>query len=498
MKPFPLHATDFYKTGHIRQYPEGTQYVYSNFTCRDDRYASWLPAFERKTVFFGLQAVIQSILIDLWQTEFFDRPKAEVLRRYRHRMDQALGPGAVETTHIEALHELGYLPLRIKALPEGARVDIKVPLFTIINTDPRFYWLTNYVETQLSAELWKPITSATTAFEYRRYLHNAALETGADPDAVAFQGHDFSMRGMSGLEDAAKSGAAHLTSFMGTDTITAIDYLETYYQAEDIFIGGSVPATEHSVMCMGGQDGEIETFRRLITEIYPKGIVSIVSDTWDFWQVITEFTCTLRTEILNREPDQSGLAKVVFRPDSGDPVDILCGDPTAPEDSPEFKGAVECLWDIFGGQITSTGHRLLNDRVGLIYGDSITLDRARQIVERLKSKGFASTNVVLGIGSFTYQCVTRDTFGTAIKATYGQVNGEPRELFKAPKTDNGSKHSARGLLRVEREKDHYVLYDQQTPEQEKKGALRPVFEDGRLIHTTSLQEIRDRLSAELD
>jgi len=487
MKLRPFNATDFYKTGHVAQYPPGTELVYSNFTCRGDTHAAVLPDFDHKTVFFGLQGVIQWLLIDLWNREFFDRDKAEVVGEYERRLRESLGLDKVDVTHVEALHDLGYLPLRIKALPEGSRVDLRVPLLTIVNTDPRFFWLTNYVETQLSAELWKPITTATTAYEYRRLLDRYAAETGAPAAFVPWQGHDFSMRGQSGIHDASQSGAGHLLSFLGTDTISAIDYLEDYYGAGSTFVGGSVPATEHSVMCMGGEEGEDETFRRLLVDTYPAGIVSIVSDTWDFWSVITDLAADLAPEILVRD------GKTVFRPDSGDPVKILVGDHEAPEGSPAYRGAVECLWDIFGGKVTAEGYRTLDSHVGLIYGDSITLDRAQRILAGLKAKGFSSGNVVFGIGSFTYQYVTRDTFGTAVKATFGRVDGEDRELFKDPKTDNGVKKSARGLLRVEPVDGGFVLHDRQTWEQEAQGALEVVFENGELIRRNSLAEIRERL-----
>lgn len=497
MKIFAPHATDFYKTGHRQQYPKGTEFVYANFTCRSDKWANVLPDFDHKVVLFGLQAVCKWLLIDLWNETFFKRPKAEVVERYKRRMDGSLGVGAVPVDHIAALHDLGYLPLLIKALPEGSRVDIRVPLFTLQNTHPDFYWLTNYVETQLSAEMWKVITSATTAFEYRRLFEKYADYTGVDSSFIDFQGHDFSMRGMSGIQDATASGAAHLLSFKGTDTITAIDYLADYYFADNVFadsylvdngfIGGSVPATEHSVMCMGGELNELDTFRRLITEVYPSGIVSIVSDSWDFWKVITEYARILKPEIMARN------GKVVFRPDSGDPVKIIVGDPRAFTSKPEHRGAVQCLWNIFGGTVTNAGYKTLDSHVGLIYGDSISLDRAHRSLEGLKQKGFSSANEVFGIGSYTYQHVTRDTFGSAIKATFGTVDGVDREISKDPKTDDGVKKSAKGLVRVEFEDGNFVLYDQQTREQEKQGLLMPVFHDSRLVREQSLHQIREIL-----
>lgn len=492
MKINPLNAIDFYKADHRRQYPDGTEYVYANFTPRSSRLARMLADFDDKVIFFGLQGFIKHFLIDTWNEGFFQQPKNKVVAAYKHRMDSALGEGAIPVDHIEMLHDLGYLPLRIKALPEGSRVNMRVPVLTLVNTDPRFFWLTNYIETILSAELWKSCTTATIAYEYKRLLTQFAQKTGAPLDFVPLQGHDFSSRGMSGIYDAAQSGVGHLTSFIGTDSVASIDYAENYYNATGI-IGVSVPATEHSVMCMGAEDNELETFRRLICDLYPSGVISIVSDTWDFWRVITQFTVALKSEILTRKPNALGLAKLVFRPDSGDPVKIICGDPDAQFDSPAYKGAVQCLWEIFGGTTTDKGYKVLNERIGLIYGDSITLERAQDILQNLESKGFASNNLVFGIGSFTYNYLTRDSFGFAVKATWGQVNGVGRELFKDPITDSGVKKSAKGLLRVEESEIGFTLFDQQTQEQEKKGALKVVFENGKLIDECNLNQIRERL-----
>ncbi len=489
----PLMSIDFYKADHRRQYPENTEYVYSNFTPRSSRLASLLDDFDDRVVFIGLQAYIKRILINQWNDGFFSKPKSEVIAKYKRRMDSSLGENAIATEHIEALHDLGYLPLKIKALSEGSRVNIQVPMFTVINTFPEFFWLTNYIETSISADVWKACTTATIAYEYKRIMMKYALKTGAPMDFVAIQGHDFSFRGMSGAEDAAQSGIGHLTSFIGTDTVTAIDYAEDYYQAQGI-IGVSVPATEHSVMCMGTKEDEIKTFKRLINDLYPTGIISIVSDTWDFWKVITQYSKQLKTDIMNRQPNSLGMAKVVFRPDSGDPVKIIAGDKEAKVGSPQYKGAVECLWDIFGGTMTDKGYKLLDEHVGLIYGDSITLKRAQEIMKQLEQKGFASTNVVFGIGSYTYQFLTRDTFGFAMKATWGQVDGQTREIFKDPKTDKGDKKSAKGLLRVEKSASGFKLFDQQTKAQENQGELKTVFENGRMHNKTNFDEIRARLT----
>ena len=481
----PLLYTDGYKVDHRRQYPEGTTLVYSNWTPRKSRIEG-----VEEVVFFGLQYFIKKYMIEDFNTNFFNQPKDEICKRYSRRINNYLGPNQVGIEHIEALHDLGYLPMVIKALPEGSQVPMRVPMVTMYNTKPEFFWLTNYFETILSTTLWMPCNSATIAKEYRNILDKYAQETSSIPEFVDWQGHDFSMRGMAGLEAALMSAAGHLLSFTGTDTIPSIDFLEDYYNAnsDNELVGGSVAATEHSVMCMGTNLGEQETFKRLITEVYPNGIVSIVSDTWDLWKVLTEYLPNLKNEVLSRD------GKVVIRPDSGDPVDIICGNPNG-KSTEEKKGVIELLWDIFGGTTNDKGYKELDSHIGAIYGDSITLDRAAQICERLKKKGFASTNVVLGIGSFTYQYNTRDTFGFAMKATYGEVNGEGREIYKDPITDDGTKKSAKGLIKIEKQNGSYQLIDQVSWEEEQKGELKEIFRDGKLIVDDTLAEIRKRVKA---
>ena len=495
MKMNPILAIDGYKVSHRAQYPQGTTQVYSNFTPRSDRFFS-SPVADGKLVFFGLQGFLQWFMVDLFNDAFFARPQEDVVNEYKAVMDSYLGKDAVPVDHIRALHNLGYLPLHIKSLDEGSKVPMKVPVLTITNTRDEFFWLVNYLETVLSAELWKASTNATIAHHYRKVCEQWAVKTCSDMSHLDFQCHDFSFRGMAGLQDTMQAGAGHLLSFKGTDSIPSLLYARDHYTAgEDYFIGASIPATEHSVMCMGEKEQEIETFRRLIVDLYPQGFVSIVSDTWDYWRVMTEYTRELKQIILNRE------GRVVFRPDSGDPVEILCGtgadDDTRNTRTPEEKGSVDVFWEIFGGTVNEKGYKVLDPHVGLIYGDSITLARADELLRRLEAKGFASSNVVFGVGSFTYQYNTRDTFGFAMKATWGAVNGEGRMIFKEPKTDSGLKRSARGLLRVERDtQGELQLHDEQTWEQEKTGELKTRFLDGKLYHVDHFEQIRQRLTAQ--
>ncbi|HDR9105412.1 TPA: nicotinate phosphoribosyltransferase [Burkholderia vietnamiensis] len=548
----PMNLADFYKTGHPGMYPTETHTLVANFTPRASKYAPVRnsPFFDRKVVWYGLTGFIKEFLIEKFNADFFARPKAEAVRKYKRRVDSALGAGKVAMTQIEKLHDLGYLPLEIRALPEGSRVNVKVPPVVFINTHDAFAWVSTYFETLFSCEMWKPSTVATIAFEFRKLLTYFAKLTGSPLDFVNWQAHDFSMRGMSGVHDAARCGGGHLLSFFGTDTIPAIDYLEDYYSAnsDNEIVGGSVPATEHSVMTLrillvtqclqrdpanAGKDAkelrrvaEFEVIRELVTDLFPSGIISIVADSFDFWNVVTNIMPALKDVITARQPDALGNAKVVLRPDSGDPVKILtgyrddellcdgagkpvlrdgfytvCGTGLVAGEKEiriteaERKGAVECLWDSFGGSVTEKGFKLLDPHVGLIYGDSITLDRAMAILSRLADKDFASGNVVFGVGSFTYQFLTRDAYSFAMKAIYAEVGNEKVEIYKDPATDDGTKKSAKGLLRVEKEGNDFVLYEQQSREEFDTGALVPFFRDSKLLVDDPLNVIRERLWA---
>jgi nicotinamide phosphoribosyltransferase len=510
-----INLVDGYKVDHRRQYPKGTVKVVSNWTPRKSR----VPGVE-SIVFFGTQYFIKKYLIEEYD-KWFKLPEDVAVKKYERRINNYLGPKhGITFEHIAALHKLQYLPLEIKALPEGSVVPMRVPPLTIKNTLPEFYWLVNYLETLMSCTLWGPSTSATTAYQYKKSLRYWAMKTVGNADFVPFQGHDFSFRGMFGPEAAMMSGAGHLTSFVGTDTVPAIDWLEEYYGANsDVeLVGCSVAATEHAVMCMGTGlyiydqrkgdwsyqgEAEFELFKRLITEVYPEGIVSVVADTWNLWKVVTEYLPKMKDLILARN------GRLVLRPDSSPktPVEILCGDPDGMNYGYEqahgeaaVKGLIEALWDIFGGTTTDRGYKLLDTHIGAIYGDSITMERQELICQGLSKKGFASINTVLGIGSYTYQCVTRDTYGWAMKATYGEAitsDGRLLEMaiFKDPITDDGTKKSAKGLPQVLGENGAYTLHDEATWEEEASGELEIIFLNSKLVKETTLSEIRNRIDS---
>lgn len=476
---FPATLCDGYKLDHRRQYPKNTQIVYANWTPRSSRIPN-----QDKVVFFGLQYFLQRFLMDEFQENFFEETLTFVLRLFEERLGKYLGPNSIGTKHIRDLWELGYIPLEFRAVEEGTLVPIRYPMMVFENTIPEFFWLTNYFETLLSLCMWQPCTSATIAYRMRVLLDQWADKTG-DPSFVQWQGHDFSMRGMGGLDAAASSGAGHLLSFTGTDTIPALDFIDNYYPgSENQIIGMSVAATEHSVMCAGGEECEYDTIKRLLTEIYPSGIVSVVCDTWDLFGLVTKILPTLKEEIMSRE------GKLVIRPDSGNPADILCGDGS---DGSKGKGVVELLWDIFGGTINDKGFKILDSHIGTIYGDSINFERANEICERLAAKGFASTNVVYGIGSYTYQFNTRDTFGFAVKATWVKINDQEIDIFKKPLTDSGEKFSAKGRLALLKKGHGLYMKECASKEEEAESILTPVWKDGKFIRRSSFAEIRRNL-----
>lgn len=538
----PILQTDGYKLGHKFMYPKGTSFVFSNLTPRGTR----RPSSEGIT-WFGLQYFIKEYLIKQWNQNFFEKPKEEVVKAYFRRLKAYLGPDP-EVAHIEALHDLGYLPLAIRSLPEGSLVPYRVAPMVIFSTHEDFSWLVNYLETIISTTLWLPSTSATTTRIFRQNINRWAEKTTDNLGITDWMLHDFSMRGMGGLEGARLSGAAHLIFSKGTDTVPAIDFIEEYYNAdcEKELIAMSVPASEHAVASLqilkdeqdgiSIKDGDYNYISNLM-DVFPTGILSLVSDTFDYWATITETLPRLKDKILARD------GKVVIRPDSGDPTRVVCGYkgydlngetehgisinllkeqgfemvksegiwyeivPGPRQDSDyelkatklsdaEVKGSVQCLWDIFGGTVNSKGFKELDPHIGLIYGDSITIERAEKICQGLYDKGFAVTNLVYGVGSFTYQLVTRDTDGWAIKATAAIVGGKIVEIYKDPKTDNGVKKSARGFLAVYKDENgKYYQKDQVYFTDVLNCDFELVFQDGKLYRDHTFSEIRERAAA---
>ena len=505
--PSSLSCTDEYKHFHRLQYHPKTSMVYSNLTCRGSRYKGI-----DKTVFFGLQYFLKEFLINQWNHSFFSRPKDVVVNEYKRVIENTCGKNLMDYKHIEDLHNLGYLPLEIRALPEGTLVDLRIPLLTIHNTRPEFFWLTNYIETVLSCTVWQPINCATVAHYFRRILDKYAKETSSIPDFAQWQGHAFFYRGMGSNESAAICGLAHLLSSTGSDNTHSLAFAEQYYGAnsDTELVLGSVMANEHS--CTSSnilynysqldsnipheermKIAETQYLKWLLTEVHPTGILSYVSDTFSYYRTLSEIVPSLKEIIMKRD------GKLVLRPDSSKttPADVICGEPTSEKDSVEYKGSIEALWDVFGGTINNKGYKELDPHIGLIYGDSINLDSCDEILNRLKQKGFASTNVVFGEGSYLMQLNSRDSLGIAIKTTAVEIDGQPLAVYKSPRTDSGIKKSACGLLSVwqntDNVKDGFRLVEESTWDMVARSELKTVFKDGILHNEQTLAQIRQRL-----
>lgn len=486
-KTNPMLLIDFYKAVHAEMLPKNITKSVSYFTPRMSRVKRW-----DKVVMFGLQGFIKTYLIDYFNEEFFDKPFEEIIYEYKRIMDASLGKDAYKIDKIESLHKLGYLPIEIVALPEGTIVPMHVPMFGITNTHKDFAWLPQSLESLISAEMWHPMLAATVGMTYRGIVNHYYDLTCEDniPRSKALGAFDF--RGEECLESAVKAGAGWCLSFLNTATVPTIPYLEKNYfcdcTKESVAYGS--PSTEHSVMCSNyAVDGdEITLLRRLLTEIYPNTSFSAVLDSYDYWNIIDNILPQLKTEIMNHN------GCMLMRGDSGDCVEVVT--------KTVFK-----LWDEFGGTINSKGYKVLDPHVKAIYGDSITVQRCEEIYKILMENGFSCSNVALGVGSFSFQCIeedgflkpfTRDTFSSCIKATYCEIDGKPFPIFKNPK-DGGFKKSQKGCCRVYTRCDGSIYYEdeltwEQATEYEKRGnMLIPVFKDGELLKEQSLKEIRDRL-----
>ena len=482
----PLLMCDFYKVVHSEQYPKNITKIVSYFTPRSKRITS-MP----EIVMFGLQGFIIEYLIDYFNNNFFNCTKEFVYSDYIKKLEYTLGNGVYNPEKVLDLHTLGYLPIKIKALPEGTLVPMGVPMFEITNTHPDFAWLVNTLETLMSCSLWHTMISATVGNKYRTIVNRYYNETCKGIPKNRALG-DFSMRGQTSFESAIKSSAGFCLSFLNTATVGAIQYLEKNYfcdsKKDNVAFG--LASTEHSVMNSNyAVDGDEITFiKRLLTEIYPNNSFSMVSDSYDYWNLIENILPQCKKEIL----EHNGV--LFIRGDSGDPVDITVK-------------TVEALYAIFDGYINKQGYKVLNDKIRVIYGDAITIERCKLIYENLKQLGYSAENCKLGVGSFSMHCIeeggilkpfTRDTYGIAIKATYCEVDGNPIFIYKDPKTDTKKiKKSQKGCCVVYKGgsgainyKDNFLYSETNT----KENLLVEVFNNGKLTKKQTLSEVRARLN----
>ena len=477
-----LLLSDTYKQVHDRMYPYGLTKLVSYWVPRKSMLKT-----QDKMVFFGLQAFIKEYLIKYFNDNFFAMTEDEVLKLYTDSMDIQIGRDNYDIDKIINLHRLGYLPLKIRALPEGTLVPMGVPCIEITNTHDDFAWLTQWIECILQVELWKPCCHATIGYMYRQIADKWYVKTVSNiPSSMACA--DFGMRGMSCMDEATRCSASWLLSFNKTSTIPAIEYINKYYNAscKTNNLGIGAVSTEHSVMGANYSiDGDEVTFvKRLLNELYPNTSFSMVSDTYDYWNMINNILPQVKDDIMNHN------GKLLVRPDSGDIVDISVK-------------TVEKLWEIFGGTINSKGYRVLDPHIGIIYGDGCTLENVDTIWSELEKRGFAANCIAYGVGAFCFSAivendrlivVTRDTFGIAMKASYGIINEKKLVIYKDPKTDtNKLKKSHKGCCEVYVGKNGELTCRDELFEMSNNTLLTTAFEDGKLIREDTFLDIRERL-----
>ncbi|WP_443721249.1 nicotinate phosphoribosyltransferase [Ruminococcus bicirculans (ex Wegman et al. 2014)] len=481
----PMLLIDFYKAVHAEMLPAKITKSVSYFTPRMSRVRMW-----NKVVMFGLQGFVKTYLIDYFNERFFERPIDEVISEYERIMDASLGKGVYGLQKIKDLHTLGYLPIEIWALPEGTKVPMHVPMFCITNTHDDFAWLPQALESLISAEAWHPMLAATVGATYRDIVNKFYDETCDDSVSRNKALGSFDFRGEECTDSAIKAAAGWCLSFVNTATVPVIPYLEKLYNCdctkESVAFGS--PSTEHAVMCSNyAVDGdEITLLKRLLTEIYPDTSFSAVLDSYDYWNVIDNVLPQIKPEIMTHN------GCMLMRGDSGDCIEVVT--------KTVFK-----LWDEFGGTINSKGYKVLDPHVKAIYGDSITIQRCERIYEILKDNGFAASNVALGVGSFSFQCVeedgtlkpfTRDTFSSCIKATYCEIDHKPYPIFKNPK-EGGFKKSQKGCCLVYKDDSGELCYKDEYTWKEascnSKQELKAIFRNSELLIDDSLANIRNRL-----
>lgn len=548
-------CVDGYKLGHIEQYVVKTRLVYAHHMLRSNRLANFGPRFDGKAPFVGLQLALMN-MVHIWKTTFFDLPKEEVVADYTYLVKNYLGDshGDVQIEAMSRLHDLGYLPLEVKALPEGSLINMGIPPYVVRNTHDEFYWLTNYCETYLSSVVWTMVDACAVQRQYHDCAKHYAKITGADDFWVKIACHNFAARGHRGPEDAMISGVAASMWSYGSDTLSAIPALRKYYGAEPHkeIVLLSVNATEHAtatqriayyreVLGFKGRQAEIESLRDLLIRVYPKGILSYVGDSENLWELLEQLY-QLWDVIKSRKADSNGLCKLVIRPDSSlkTPLQVICGwkweervkgvsnyydwwqngvevvkeggkfyeidwdEVNGPDDiswkrgremsESEVVGVLEMLARLGGTTTNAEGFRMLHPMLGLIYGEGINYLLQEKIYQRMVEQGWCVSNLLLGVGSWGFLGnSSRDRFSQAIKGSFSIVDDIEINMSKNPITDSGSKKSPPGLLRVSKAADgNFVLHSAQTWEQEAEGELARVFMNGDFYNLQTQPQIRQR------
>ncbi|NII24475.1 nicotinate phosphoribosyltransferase [Pseudoflavitalea sp. X16] len=466
-----LLLADAYKYSHHKLYYPGTTKIYSYLESRGGQFD--------ETVFFGLQYFLKYYL----EGEVITTEKIDAAAGF---LEQVFGRQDVfdrsKFDYIVQKHG-GRLPVRIKAVPEGTHVPVNNVLVTIENTDPECFWLTNFLETLLM-QVWYPCTVATLSSAVRTIATEYFQETASESAmaAIDFVLNDFGFRGVSSVESAGLGGAAHLLNFNGSDNIMASVLAQRYYGANRV-IGLSVPATEHSICTLLGEEGELEVFKHVL-RTFPSGTVACVSDSFDIFRACSEYWGTeLKELVLSRD------GVLVIRPDSGDPVFTLLR-------------VFDILMDKFGYTFNEKGYKVLPPQVRVLQGDGVTVDTIRHIYSALKINGISAENLVLGMGGALLQKVDRDTQQFAFKCSYAEVNGEATDVQKHPieidshgRLVESFKRSKAGQLKlIQTEEGYRTIRKEQGPAF--KDELVTVFENGALTYEVNFEGVRERACKE--
>lgn len=456
-----MKLTDSYKQSHWKQYPPGTQTVFSYFESRGGKWD--------RVTFFGLQYFIKQYL----EGEVVTQEKIDAAER---TVNRHMGEGTFNREgweYILRVHK-GRLPVRIRAVPEGSIIPGRHVMMTIENTDPACFWLTNFLETLL-VQVWYPCTVATQSREMKQIIYDSLVETG-DENNIDFKLHDFGFRGVSSVETAGIGGCAHLLYFKGTDTMPALEVAEECYGCD--MAGYSVPASEHSTITSWGKDHEADAMANMLDR-YPTGLVACVSDSYDIYGACRDIWGTkLRDRILNRD------GVLVVRPDSGYPPDVVCN-------------VFDILYEKFGGQRNSKGYRVLDPHIRVIQGDGIDFDMLQSILIQTKYKNWSTDNLTFGSGGGLLQKHNRDTLKFAFKCSAMMKYGEWYDVYKDPVTDQG-KESKKGRLELVRYRGAhgigYVTQKDTDPMLGGENVLRTVFFNGQVIREYKFDDIRTTAS----
>lgn len=444
--------TDSYKYSQFAQYPAGTEYVYSYIESRGSKIYDAL-------VFVGVQAFIR---------EYLSTPTT------RQMVDQA---EKIITAHGEPFYREGWdyiveqhggiLPVEIKSVDEGSVMRLKQVLVTIVNTDPKCWWLTSFLETALLRSIWYPTTVASNSHHSKTIIAEF-LERNGDPSLIDFKLHDFGARGVSSLESAALGGMAHLLNFMGTDTVSGLMAAMEYYDAD--VCGFSIPAMEHSTVTSWGRENEVEAYRNML-KLYgkPGALLACVSDSYDIYAACEKWGTELKQEVID-----SG-AVVVVRPDSGDPVQVV-------------NDCLRILDKHYGHTINAKGFRVLNN-VRIIQGDGIDHSMIRAILTVMELNGYSADNVAFGQGGALLQQINRDTLEFAMKCSAAYVNGKWIDVFKDPVTSK-MKKSKKGRLALNLVNGQYET--NRLEETKGEDLLKVRYLDGAILNETNFNDMRAR------